>query len=70
MSVCRNPIVNCAIVERFNRTLKSKHKWITRNNRCVDVLDRLVSGQNSAVHSSTGMAPPLVTDKDVAHMEK
>jgi hypothetical protein len=30
MRVCRNPEVKCAIVERFNRTLKSKlYKWIT-----------------------------------------
>jgi hypothetical protein len=33
MSVYRNPTVKCAIVELFNRTLKSKvYKWIMRNN--------------------------------------
>jgi len=32
--------LNCAIVERLNRTLKSKlYKWITRNG-CVDVPDK------------------------------
>jgi transposase InsO family protein len=33
MRVCRNPDVKCAIVERFNRTLKSKlYKWFTLKN--------------------------------------
>lgn len=45
MNVCRIPTVNCAIVERFNKMLKSKlYKWITRNNRYVDVR------YNNAVH--------------------
>jgi hypothetical protein len=32
MIFCRNPDVKCSIVERFNRTLKSKlYKWFTRS---------------------------------------
>ena len=38
-----------------------------RNNTyCyVDVLDKSISGYNDTVHSSTGMASLLVSDKDV-----
>jgi len=31
----------------------------------MDLLDNFVSGYNDTVHSSTGMAPSLVSDKDV-----
>jgi hypothetical protein len=71
MRVCRNPDVKCAIVERFNRTLKSKlFKWFTRTNsyRYVDVLDNFITGYNDTMHLSTGMAPSLVSDKHVLHI--
>ena len=58
--VCRNHDVKCAIVERFNRTLKSKlYTWFTWKNiyRYMDVLDKFVWGYNDTVPSSTGMAP-------------
>ena len=64
VSVCRNTDTKFAIVERFNRTLKSKlNKRFTRNNtyRYVDVSDKLVAGYNESVHLSTGMAPSLVS---------
>ena len=33
LRVCRKPDVKCAVVERTNRTFKSKlYKWLTRNN--------------------------------------
>jgi hypothetical protein len=35
----------------------------------VDVLDMFVSGYNT-VHSSTGIAPPLVSDKDVLRIRE
>ena len=57
----------CAIVERFNRTLKTRmyrsftargsHKWI-------DVLQELVIGYNKTRHSSTKFAPNDVNDKN------
>jgi hypothetical protein len=31
----------------------------------VDVFEKFVLGYNDAVHSSTGMAPSLVSDRDV-----
>ena len=57
----------CAIVERFNRTLKTRmyrsftargsHKW-------VDVLDDLVNGYNNTKHSSTNFAPNDVNEQN------
>jgi hypothetical protein len=50
------------------RALKSKlYKWFQRNNTyCyLEVLFKFVSGYNDTVHSSTGMALSLVSDKDV-----
>ena len=57
----------CAIVERFNRTLKTRmfrsftardsHKWI-------DILDDLVNGYNKTKHSSTKFAPNDVNDNN------
>ena len=55
-----------AIVERFNRTLKSKiWKWFTSQNtrRYIDVLPSLVAGYNNSNHRSIGMAPNRVTKK-------
>ena len=53
ITVCKDTDVKCVIVERFNRTLKSNlFKWFKWNNtyRCVDVLEKFVSGYNDPVH--------------------
>lgn len=61
----------CALVERFNRTLKNKmFKYFTAKGtkRYIDVLDKFVEGYNNRVHSSIGIAPNRVTkenEKDV-----
>jgi len=52
----------------FYKTIKSKlYEWFTwkKTYRYVDVLDKFISDNNDTVHSSTGMAPSLVSDKDV-----
>jgi hypothetical protein len=70
MRVCRNPDVKCAVMERFNRTLKTKlYKCFTTNNtyRYVDLLDKFVMGYDT-VNSSTGMAPSQVCNKYVLHI--
>ena len=49
-----------AVVERFNRMLKSRMwRYFTHNNtyRYVDVLQELVSGYNASPHKGVGMAP-------------
>jgi hypothetical protein len=49
-----------AIVERFNRTLKTKMwKYFTANNmlKYVDILQKLVKSYNHSRHRSIGMRP-------------
>ena len=66
--VCRDPNVKCSIVERSHRTIRDKlYKYMTYRNtyRYIDVLPKFVRGYNDAFHSTTGMAPPKVTDSDI-----
>ncbi len=58
-----NSEMKAAMVERFNRTMKTRmYKYFTANNtkRYVDVLPKLISGYNNTVHSSINMAPANV----------
>lgn len=59
--------MKCAIVERFNRTLKNK-MWIELNvqgsYRWVDMLSDLVSSYNKSPHRSIGMRPVDVNKKN------
>ena len=53
-----------ALAERFNRTLKMRmSKYLHHNNthRYLDILPTLISGYNSSVHRSIGLAPAQVT---------
>lgn len=57
--------IKCAVVERFNRTLKGRmYKYFTSKGtrRWMDVLDKLVYAYNHAWHSSIKMAPIAVND--------
>ena len=63
-----NDDIKCAIVERFNRTLKSKMwRYFTyaKHLRYVEVLPKLLQSYNSTYHSSIKMAP----DKMDRHYE-
>ena len=54
----------CSIVERFNRTLKTRmFRAFTAqgNHRYVDILDELVASYNETEHSSIKFAPNNVT---------
>ncbi|KAJ8030073.1 hypothetical protein HOLleu_29649 [Holothuria leucospilota] len=56
-----------SIVERFNRTLKSRMwKYFTANNtlKYVDILDDLVKAYNRSHHRSIGMAPHDVSPQN------
>ena len=59
-----NEDIKASIVERFNRTLKSKlWRYFTRHDRLsyMDVLDSMVDVYNRTPHRSIGMAPNEVT---------
>jgi hypothetical protein len=50
----------CALVERFNRTLKMKmYRYFTHHNtfRFIEVLPDLVASYNNTIHRSINMAP-------------
>jgi len=56
-----------SIVERFNRTLKSRmYKYFTANNTqsYLPILDDLVNAYNNRIHKSIGIAPNQVTKKN------
>ncbi|KAG8236332.1 hypothetical protein J437_LFUL010466 [Ladona fulva] len=62
-----NPDIKASIVERSNRTLKTKmYKYFTKYStyNYVDVLPKLVSGCNNSIHSTTGIQPYKVTEKN------
>jgi hypothetical protein len=53
-----------AIIERFNRSLKTRmFRYLThhRTNRWIDALDDLVASYNGSYHRSIGMSPNDVT---------
>jgi transposase InsO family protein len=62
-----NTKFKCSIVERFNRTLKSKmFKYFTANGtrKYLIALPKIVFGYNHTIHRSTKMAPANVNDKN------
>lgn len=64
----KNSEIKCSIIERFNRTLKSKmFKYFTsvKNYRYIDVLDKFLYAYNHSVHRSIKMRPV-----DVENFEK
>ena len=65
--ISKNADIKAALVERFNRTLKTRmFKYFTANNtnNYIDILQDLVNGYNSTVHSAIKMAPIKVHKKD------
>ena len=66
-----NDDIKASIVERFNRTLKSRMwRYFTRHNTLtyVDVLGDMVDVYNRTPHRSIGMAPSDVTSKNKARV--
>ena len=56
-----------AIIERFNRTLKTRmyRAFSARGNRrWIDIVDDLVAGYNNSKHRSIGMTPNQVTSEN------
>ena len=62
-----NDDIKAAVVERFNRTLKTRmYRYFTHSKsyRYVDVLENLVLSYNHTYHSSIGMSPATVNVKN------
>jgi hypothetical protein len=62
-----NRDIKASVVERFNRTLKSRmFKYFTSKGtrRYVDVLNQLIEGYNHSYHRSIRMRPIEVTNAD------
>ena len=71
--VSENEDVKASIVERFNRTLKTRMwKFFTARNtlRYIDALPQLVNAYNNTIHSSTKMKPIDVKKKDELMIKK
>ena len=63
----QNRDIKCAVVERFNRTLKAKmNKYFTSvgNRRYIEYLPQLVNSYNNRIHSTTKMAPNAMGEED------
>ena len=62
-----NDDINASVMERFNRTLKSK-MWryftYTRKKRYVDTLEDLILSYNNSNHRTIRMSPSDVTSDD------
>lgn len=60
-----NQDIKCAVVERFNRTLRNRmFKYFTANGtrRYIDILPQLIEAYNRTIHRSVGMRPIDVTE--------
>jgi transposase InsO family protein len=59
-----NDEIKAAVVERFNRTLKTRmYRYFTaqNTNRWIDVLQSLIASYNNSFHRTIGMTPNDVT---------
>jgi hypothetical protein len=65
--VATNPDIKCSVVERLNRTLKTKMwKYFTEHKtfKYIDVLQKLVTAYNHSYHRSIKMRPIDVTKEN------
>jgi transposase InsO family protein len=68
-----NDDIKSAVVERFNRTLKTRmFRYFTHrnSNKWVDVLSDLIKAYNSSYHRTIGMAPDDVTSTNENEIAK
>ena len=65
--------VKAALIERFNRTMKTRmYIYFTANNtlKYIDILPHLVDGNNRTVHRYIGMAPADVQSNHVMQLRQ
>jgi hypothetical protein len=63
-----NPDIKGAVIERFNKSLKTRmYKYFTKNNtyRYLDVINTLLTGYNNSVHSTIAMPPSKVNPSNL-----
>ena len=63
-----NPDIKGAVIERFNKSLKSRmYKYFTKNNtyRYLDAINKLLTGYNNTFHSTIGMPPSKVNPSNI-----
>jgi hypothetical protein len=63
-----NPDIKGAVIERFNRTLKTKmYRYFTWKNtyRYLDVINDLLTSYNNSRHSTIGMPPSKVNPSNI-----
>jgi len=68
-----NEDIKASVVERFNRTLKTKmSRYFTYKNlpRYIDVLPRLIASYHASYHRSIGMSPNEVNANNEDHVRK
>ena len=69
----QNEDVKCSVVERFNRTLKTKMwKYFTHRNtyRFIDVLSDMIYSYNRSYHRTIGRAPADVSTENADDVRK
>lgn len=69
----KNKEIKCAIVERFNKTLKNKmFKYFTLkgNRRYIDVISKFLESYNNSYHRSIKMAPNDVNNGNAKQVFK
>ncbi len=67
----KNRLIKCAVVERFNRTLKNKiykHFSVTRKYRYLEALPKILDSYNNSYHRSIKMKPREVGPVNVAEV--
>jgi len=67
-----NPDIKGAVIERFKKSFKIMFKYFTKNNtyRYLDVIDKLLTGYNTSIHSTIGMAPSKVSPSNIYCLAK
>ena len=71
--VAYNQDIKCAIVERFNRTLKTRmFRYFTSKGtrKYIDVLQKLVDAYNKSIHSTLGITPSSVSEANQERLFK
>jgi transposase InsO family protein len=71
--VCKDPVIKCSMIQRFNRTIKTKLcKYFTYKSsyRYVAVLAKFVEAYNRSTHSTTGMAPININASNIPRVWK